>query len=124
MPDKIRIRLLTQASGPHFQLAPGVHDVDREQGEAMVAGGFAELVAAEEASPEPSVGPDVVETATAPPQRSREADELLAAERAGRAAAEAGEDRKNPYDGRSALGKAWARGFDSYGQEHRVPKQG
>ncbi len=32
---------------------------------------------------------------------------------AGRQAAEAGEDRKNPYDGRSTEGKDWFRGYDS-----------
>lgn len=31
----------------------------------------------------------------------------------GRAAAEAGEERSNPYDGRTAKGKAWYRGYDS-----------
>jgi hypothetical protein len=35
------------------------------------------------------------------------------AESQGRAAAEAGEERSNPYDGRTAKGKAWYRGYDS-----------
>jgi hypothetical protein len=128
MPEKIRVRLLTHASGPHFQLSPGtVAELDRTQAEAMLEAGFAELVAVgEDADPEgaaeESPGTGAVETATAGPQRSREADDLVAAERAGHAAAEAGEQRGNPHDGRSALGRAWFRGYDSYKQEYRAPR--
>jgi hypothetical protein len=137
MPDKIRVRLLTHASGPNFSIAPGMEaELEREQAEAMLAGGFAERVEEPEESmtdrtqqlappaPEPEPGPAVVETATAPPQRSQEADDLVAAERAGAAAAAAGEERRVPdgMDGRSARGRAWYRGYDSHGQEYRVSK--
>jgi hypothetical protein len=137
MSDKIRIRLLTHASGPHFQLAPGEHDVGREHAEAMLAGGFAERVEVSEmeapetpeqehAAEEPQLAATTVETATAVPQRSQEADDLVAVERTGAAAAEAKEERRAPdgVDGRSARGRAWYRGYDSYRQEYRAPAQG
>jgi hypothetical protein len=130
MPDKIRIRLLTYASGPHFQFAPGLHTLDRELAEAWISTGHAQRVEEPQAGPSPTgsdstapSGSGTVETATAAPQRSQEADDQVAAERAGRAAAEAREERRNPYDGRSALGRAWVRGYDSFGQEYRVQKQ-
>jgi len=142
MSDTIRIRLHTHASGPHLQLAPGVHDVDREQAEDMLAGGFAERIEQEtsgalaetvEAEPQPTAEeeggsdawtataeeakaeeePAVHETATSGPQRAGEADDVLAAEVAGRDAARDGKSRSdNPYDRRTTLGKAWYRGWD------------
>lgn len=60
------------------------------------------------------VAAPAVETATAGPQRSSVSDDQLAAERAGQEAAEADEPRTaNPYDRRTALGKAWDRGWES-----------
>ena len=134
--ETIRVRLLTHASGPAFSLSPGhVADLDREQAEAMIAGGYAERVEPAPGGPVPSgqvylvggeAGPEVVvspvETATSGPQRSPAADDQLAAERAGRAAAEAGEARRVPngIDGRSATGRAWLRGYDLY---HRPEKE-
>jgi hypothetical protein len=69
--------------------------------------------AAEESASEPAAGAPP-ETATAGPQRSGDADDQLAAEQTGRDAAAAKEPRTaNPYDGRSSLGRAWFRGWDS-----------
>jgi hypothetical protein len=68
----------------------------------------------EEPVPEARSTTGPVETATAGPQRNGDADDQLAAEKAGVEAARAkGPRTGNPYDGRSSLGRAWFRGWDS-----------
>ena len=144
MPDQIRIRLLTVAAGPDFTLQPGVLELESAQAEAMIAAGHAlriepEAPAGAREAPEPGDAeagaqreealapaaerepqPRPPEVATAPPQRTPEADDGLAAERAGAAAAAAGKPlTANPYDGRSAQGRAWVRGWRSRAPETR-----
>lgn len=123
MADKILVRMMTMAAGPHFQHPPGAEvALDAELAETLIDGGYALRVEsapveqkAQEAPAtrdELAVGP--VETATAPPQRSSEADDLVTAERGGWEAASADRPRVTPadVDGRSAAGRAWLRGYD------------
>lgn len=73
----------------------------------------AESEPAVEAEPEPEPESSDEEAVVDDEPRS-EAREDLDAEAQGRLAAEAGEGRgSNPYDGRTANGRAWYRGFDS-----------
>lgn len=73
---------------------------------------IAEVVVEDEPAPSE---PDAEDSADA--KESEPEEESPGVEAQGRAAAEAGEPRQNPYDGRTAAGKAWVKGYDSVHKE-------
>lgn len=68
----------------------------------------------DEPDPPKETAKATVESATAGPQRDDEEDEQVVAEHDGREAAKAKQPRSsNPHDRRTALGRAWDRGWAS-----------
>ena len=136
----VLVRYLTTARGPSYRHDEGeTRELEVAEAEELASGGYAVILSStppastemppppepETAELKPAVAMTTPETATAAPQRSQQADDVVAAELAGRDQAATGGPFRLPVgiDGRSILGRARRRGYDAYVQEHASPQE-